>query len=89
MVKTDQTGQRDAKADLSHGWMKSQNCWICNTASHILNYMSHITKKWLLAYVKNKGADQLQSNFAADQRLCFRFIDSTIPVLLKPKISSP
>ena len=28
---------------------------------------------------KNKGADQLRSNCEADQRLCFRYSDSTIP----------
>ena len=37
---------------------------------------------------ENKGADQLQSNCAADQRLCFRYTDSTIPLLSKPEISS-
>ena len=34
---------------------------------------------------ENKGADQLRSNFEADQRLCFRYTDSTIPPLLIPK----
>ena len=37
---------------------------------------------------ENKGADQLCSNCTADQRLCFRYSDSTIPLLLKSKISS-
>ena len=32
--------------------------------------------------------DQLRSNCAADQRLCFRYTDSTIPLLPKSKISS-
>ena len=32
---------------------------------------------------KNKGADQLRGNREADQRLCFRYSDSTIPLLLK------
>ena len=32
---------------------------------------------------KNKDADQLHSNCEADQRLCFRYMDSTIPPLLK------
>ena len=36
---------------------------------------------------KNKGADQLQGNRAADQRLCFCCKDSTIP-LRKSEISS-
>ena len=29
---------------------------------------------------ENKDADQLHSNREADQRLCFRYIDSTIPL---------
>ena len=33
---------------------------------------------------KNKGADQLHSNHAADQRFCFRYIDSTIPLFHIP-----
>ena len=37
---------------------------------------------------ENKGADQLRGNREADQRLCFRYSDSTIPPLLNPKISS-
>ena len=36
---------------------------------------------------KNKGADQLRGNREADQRLCFRYTDSTIPLLSKFKIS--
>ena len=36
----------------------------------------------------NKGADQLRSNCEADQRFCFRYMDSTIPLLSKSKISS-
>ena len=36
---------------------------------------------------KNKDADQLCSNCTADQRLCFRYSDSTIPLLPLPKIS--
>ena len=37
---------------------------------------------------ENKGADQLRGNREADQRLCFRYSDSTIPPLLNCKISS-
>ena len=37
---------------------------------------------------ENKGADQLRGNREADQRLCFRYSDSTIPPLLKSEISS-
>ena len=37
---------------------------------------------------ENKGADQLHSNCEADQCLHFLYMDSTIPLLLKPQISS-
>ena len=37
---------------------------------------------------ENKGTDQLRSNCEADQRLAFRYTDSTIPLLLKSEISS-
>ena len=37
---------------------------------------------------ENKGADQLRGNREADQRLCFRYSDSTVPPLLNSKISS-
>ena len=37
---------------------------------------------------ENKGADQLRSNCEADQHLCFRYSDSTVPLLLISEISS-
>ena len=37
---------------------------------------------------ENKDADQLRGNREADQRLCFRCTDSTIPLLPKSEISS-
>ena len=37
---------------------------------------------------ENKGADQLRGDREADQRLCFRYTDSTIPLLLKSENSS-
>ena len=37
---------------------------------------------------ENKDADQLRGNREADQRLCFRYTDSTIPPLSKSEISS-
>ena len=36
----------------------------------------------------NKGADQLCGNRTTDQRLCFRYTDTTIPLLSKSKIST-
>ena len=37
---------------------------------------------------ENKDADQLRGNREADQRLYFRYTDSTIPLLSKSEISS-
>ena len=37
---------------------------------------------------ENKDADQLRGNREADQRLCFCYMDSTIPLLPKSEISS-
>ena len=37
---------------------------------------------------ENKDADQLRGYREADQRLCFRYTDSTIPLLSKSEISS-
>ena len=37
---------------------------------------------------ENKDADQLRGDREADQRLCFRYKDSTLPLLLKSEISS-
>ena len=36
---------------------------------------------------ENKDADQLRGSREADQRLCFRYTDSTIPLLSKSEIS--
>ena len=37
---------------------------------------------------ENKDADQLRGNREADRRFCFRYIDSTIPLLPKSEILS-
>ena len=37
---------------------------------------------------ENKDADQLRGNREADQRLCFRYTDSTIPLLPNPKFEA-
>ena len=39
-------------------------------------------------HMRNKDADQLRCNREADQRLCFRYTESTIPLLPKSEISS-
>ena len=51
--------------------------------------MSRVMRKPALCISKNKGLDQLHSICAAaDQRLYFRYIKSTIPLLPKSEISS-
>ena len=50
--------------------------------------MGLVMRKPDFCIYKNKDADQLRSNCAADQRLCFRYSDSTIPLLTKSEISS-
>ena len=52
------------------------------------NEMSCVVRKRDYCLCENKGADQLRGNREADQRLCFRYSDSTIPLLLKSEISS-
>ena len=37
---------------------------------------------------ENKGADQLFCNSTADQRLCFRYTNRTISLILKSKFTS-
>ena len=50
--------------------------------------LSRIVRKPNFFLGENKGADQLRGNREADQRLCFRYTDSTISLLLKSEISS-
>ena len=51
-------------------------------------YMSSVVRKPAFCICENKYADQLRGNREADQRLCFRYTDSTIPLLPKSEISS-
>ena len=50
-------------------------------------YMGRDVRKPDFCICENKDADQLRGNRIADQRLCFRYMDSTIPLLSKSKIS--
>ena len=50
--------------------------------------LSRVMRKPAFCICKNKDADQLHSNRAADQCLCCHYIDSTITLLPKFKISS-
>ena len=50
--------------------------------------MTCVMRKPDFSLRENKGADQLHSNCEADQCLCFHYLDSTVPLLLKSEISS-
>ena len=50
--------------------------------------MSRVVSKPAFCICENKDADQLRGNREADQRLCFYYKDSTIPLLPKSEISS-
>ena len=50
--------------------------------------MSLCVRKPTICICENKDADQLRGNREADQRLSFRYLESTIPLLPKDKISS-
>ena len=49
--------------------------------------MSRLMGKPTTCICENKDADQLRGNREADQRLCFRYTDSTIPLLPEYEIS--
>ena len=45
-------------------------------------------RKQTFCICENKGADQLRSHCEADQCICFRYMDSMIPLLSTSKNSS-
>ena len=51
--------------------------------------MSLIVRKLAFCICENKDADQLRGSREADHRLCFPYIDSTIPLLSKYKNCKP
>ena len=51
-----------------------------------VEYLSLVMRKPAFCVCENKDADQLRVNREADQRLCFRYTDSTILFLHKSKI---
>ena len=50
--------------------------------------MSLVVRKPVFCMCENKDAEQFRGDREADQRLCFRYVDGTIPLLPKHKISS-
>ena len=60
----------------------------CNFPWPVLTLFEPRREKTGFLHMRKKDADQLRGNREADQRLCFRYIDSTIPHLSKSEISS-
>ena len=56
--------------------------------NHLVYHMSLVVRKLAFCICENKDADQLRSKCTAGQTVCFRYTDSTIPLLLKTDISS-
>ena len=61
---------------------------LCILFTFTTDDMSRVVRKPAFCICENKDADQLRGNREADQRLCFRYTDSTIPLLPKSEISS-
>ena len=53
-----------------------------------IDIISLVVRKSAFCICENKDADQLRGNREADQRICLRYTDSTIPLLPKYEISS-
>ena len=54
----------------------------------LLQYMSRVVRKPAFCICENKDVDQLRGNREVDQHLCFRYTDSTIPLLPKFQASN-
>ena len=50
--------------------------------------MNRVVRKPDFCICENQDADQLRGNNEADQRLCFRYTDSTVPNYLNPKFQA-
>ena len=65
---------------------------LCRATNTALKYVCKVfeprCEKTRFCICENKDADQLRGNREADQRLCFHYMDTTIPLLPKYKISS-
>ena len=69
----------------AHGSLVATHHFI-NSSSLILHgtlnvHLSRVMRKPTFCICENEGADQLRGNHEADQRLWFRYTDSSIPLL--------
>ena len=77
-------------AQMSSSFLTDRPVQIVQNQTRLLHYLhlSRVVRKPAFCICENKDADQLRGNREADQRLCFRYTDSTIPVLPQSEISS-
>ena len=68
--------------------MRATLLYYYHNMKHLHAYMSRVVRKAAFCICENKDADQLRGNCEADQRFCFRYTDSTIPLLPKSEISN-
>ena len=69
-------------------WYLDSDLMVIKCRDDYEDYMSRLMRKPTICIGENKDADQLRGNREADQRLCFRYTDSILPLLLKSEISS-
>ena len=69
-------------------WLSHEVAQMCSTFFFPEYKISRRMGKPTICLGENKGADQLRGNREADQRLCFRYTDSTLPLLFKSELSS-
>ena len=65
---------------LTWNFSRSHTTTTTTTTKHT-HYLSCVMRKPAFYICENKDADQLRGKREADQRLCFRYKDSTIPQL--------
>ena len=74
------------KVNSSTDLIRFHNTIMQHTACNLS--LSRLMGEPTICICENKDADQLRGNREADQRLCYRYTDSTLPLLFKSEISS-
>ena len=77
--------EKTAAENLSH---KTISVFYINRFFSSIHDMSRLMGKPTICIGENKDADQLRGDREADHRLCFRYTDSTLPLLYKSESSS-
>ena len=65
----------------AHGSLVATHNFIKSSSLILHVHLSRVMRKPTFCICENEGADQLRGNREADQRLWFRYTDSSIPLL--------